>query len=275
MQTTPHAAPTSAQNVSNVAMVPSAEPPPPTVGPSCDALRKLPDHVLTTKVFTYFGFKDYALTGCACTYAQAHWQAANQQKPLPLYVPEDCKTLQEAVARVAQDPRLTTIVLGKGKHVVEMVKDDPDVHGGEANTLEISSAIKIVGRPDVPKEKIVVVGGIHFMKGIPGNSHLQHLTLRQAKHGGVFGRSSFTMEDVVVKHGGWSGVVADGTGVVGRCTNLEVRQCGGCGVSASSGASITLIGTKTTVHHNCTEGRGYDYGLTVFGPFSTINWSPP
>ena len=27
-----------------------------------DLLRTLPDHVLTTKVFTYFGFKDYALT---------------------------------------------------------------------------------------------------------------------------------------------------------------------------------------------------------------------
>ena len=93
MQTTPHAAPTSAQNVSNVAMVPSAEADPPTVASSRDALRKLPDHVLTTKVFTYFGFKDYALTGCACTYAQAHWQMANQQKPLPLYVPEDCNTL--------------------------------------------------------------------------------------------------------------------------------------------------------------------------------------
>jgi hypothetical protein len=33
---------------------------------------------------------------------------------LPLYVPEDCKTLQEAVARVDHDSRLTTIVLGKG-----------------------------------------------------------------------------------------------------------------------------------------------------------------
>ena len=120
IQTAPHAAPTSAQNVSNEAMVPSAEAPPPTVASSCDALRKLPDHVLTTKVFTYFGFKDYALTGCASHYAQAHWQTANRRKPMPLFVPEDCKTLKEAVTRVEQDSRITTIVLGKGEHVVEV-----------------------------------------------------------------------------------------------------------------------------------------------------------
>jgi hypothetical protein len=140
-----------------------------------DLLRTLPDHVLTTKVFTYFGFKDYALTGCAAQYAQAHWQAANRRKPLPLYVPEDCKTLEEAVARVKHDPRITTIVLGKGEHIVEVLK----MIWQDDNTLKISYAMNIVGRPDVPKEKIVVVGGVYFKEGIQGNCHLEHLTLRQ------------------------------------------------------------------------------------------------
>ena len=78
---------------------------PPIETMSGDLLRKLPDHVLTTKVFTYFGFKDYALTGCASQYAQAHWQTANRRKPLPLYVPEDCRTLKEAVKQVHGDDR--------------------------------------------------------------------------------------------------------------------------------------------------------------------------
>ena len=77
-----------------------------------DLLRTLPDHVLTTKVFTYFGFKDYALTGCASQYAQSHWQTANRRKPMPLYVPEDCKTLKEAVTRVEHDSRIKTVVVG-------------------------------------------------------------------------------------------------------------------------------------------------------------------
>ena len=145
---------------------------------------------------------------------------------MPLYVPEDCKTLKEAVKRVAQDQRITTIVLGKGEHIVEVLEED----WGDDNTLRIRSAMTIVGRPDVPKEKIVVVGGIKFEKKIQGNCHLQHLTLRQAKSSGVLGWSSFTMEDVLVEQCGYYGVYASGTGVVGRCTNMEVRQCGMSGV---------------------------------------------
>ena len=34
--------------------------------------------------------------------------------------------------------------------------------------LKISSAMNIVGDPGVPKEKIVVVGGIEFKKGFKG-----------------------------------------------------------------------------------------------------------
>jgi hypothetical protein len=227
-----------------------------------DLLRTLPD-VLATKVFTFFGFKDYALTGCASQYAQAHWQTANRRKPLPLYVPADCRTLNEAVKRVEHDQRITTIVLGKGEHQIN------DRH------LHIFSAMKIVGRSDVPKEKIVVVGGIMFEKGIQGNCHLQHLTLRQANGIGVHGRSSFTMEDVLVEQCGSSGVRAVGTGVIGRCTNMEVCQCGKSGVVACNGASITLIGAKTTVHHNCTRRKSASYGLKVYASSSTIQLVSP
>ena len=141
----------------------------------------------------------------------------------------------------------------------------------------ISSAMSIVGRPDVmSKEKIVVAGGINFEKGIQGNCRLQHLTLRKAEESGVRGFSSFTMEDVVVEQCGRHGVFAYGTGVVGRCTNVEVRKCGGSGVGAIDGASITLVGAKTTVHHNCTKGGSDEYGLHVYiSASSTIQLVSP
>ena len=69
---------------------------------------------------------------------------------------------------------------------------------------------------------------------------------------------------------------AYGTGVVGRCTNVEVRQCGMSGVAAFYGASITLIGAKTMVHYNCTKGKSDAYGLGVYGSSSsTIQLVPP
>jgi hypothetical protein len=180
-----------------------------------------------------------------------------------LRVPEDCDTLQEAADKVHGDDRLTTIVLGKGEHQVD------------GSNLKIYSAMNIVGDLEVAKELIVVMGGIWFEEEIQGNYHLQHLTLRQAKQCGVLGWSSFTMEDVLVEQCG-HGVVANGTGVAGRCTNVEVRQCGRSGVVAGSGASITLIGAKTTVHHNCTKGDSIHYGLEVYGSsFSTIQLVSP
>ena len=116
----------------------------------------------------------------------------------------------------------------------------------------------IVGRSDVPKEKVVVVGGVCFTEGISGHCHLQHLTIPQATHVGVFGDSSFTMEDAVVEQCILQGVQAYGRGAVGRFTTVQVRQFGTCGVGAWAGASIRLIGAKTTVRDNCTR----------------FNWSP-
>jgi len=67
-----------------------------------------------------------------------------------------------------------------------------------------------------------------------------------------------------------AGVFAVGTGVVGRCTNVEVRQCAVRGVVAVYGGSITLIGAnKTTVHHNCTEHPSHYCGLEVYGSCSS------
>ena len=166
-------------------------------------------------------------------------------------VPEDCETLEEAVGRVSGDDRLTTIVVGEGEHQIDR------------NILIISSAMNIVGDPGVPRKDIVIMGGIKFRMVIQGNCHLQHLTLRQGWNG-VFGRSSFTMEDVQVEQCGDIGVRAGGEGVVGRCTNVEVRQCGGSGVCPDYGASITLIGAKTMVYHNCRKGKSYHYGLAVY-----------
>jgi hypothetical protein len=164
-------------------------------------------------------------------------------------------------------------VVGKGEHVVAVYKDE---YGVDSNTLEISSAMNIVGDPGVLKSEIVVVGGILFKKGIQLNCHLQHMMIRHPNGSGVWGVSSFTMEDVIVEQCKSWGVGASGRFVVGRCTNVEVRQCGHSGIFTKDNASITLIGAKTTVHHNCTEGHSYEYGLRVCGCFvSTIQLVAP
>jgi hypothetical protein len=230
----------------------------------CDVLQTLPKF-MKQQILVFCGYNDYMLTGRTCQYLKRLWTEAIQNHRIidTLFVPVDCNTLKEAVGRVHKNDRLTIIVLGKGEHQIN------------GTYLEILSAMNIVGDPGVPKSEIVVVGGIRFKRGIQGNSHLQHLTLRQAKWSGVRGDASFTMEDVMVEQCGNFGVDASGTGVVGRCINVEVRQCEWSGVIASSGASITLIGAKTKVHHNCTKGDSGDYGLLVYNSSSTIQLVSP
>jgi hypothetical protein len=177
-------------------------------------LLALPSH-LWRHILTFFGYKDYTLTGRTCQYLKRLWTEAMQNYRIPgtLFVPEHCNTLNEAVGRVHGDDRLTTIVVGTGQHQID------------STYFRIPSAMNIVGDPGVPRSEVVVVGGIRFKKGIQGNSHLQHLTLRQVKYDGVYGLSSFTMEDILVERCGGYGVCARGTDVVCRCTNVEVRRC--------------------------------------------------
>jgi Leu/Phe-tRNA-protein transferase len=236
--------------------------------PRRDVLQTLPTF-MKKQILAFFGYKDYMLTARTCQYLKKLWTEAVQKKRLPLFVPVDCNTLKAAVKRVHEEDHLITIVLGKGEHIVAVYKDEM---GDDMNGLEIPSAMNIMGDP---KEKVVVTGGFWFKKGIQGNCHLQHLTVRQAKYHGVFGQSSFTMDDVIVEQCDWRGVYATGTGVVGRCTNVEVQHCGDSGVMAGDSAFITLIGAKTTVHHNCTKGHSDSYGLNVNGSSSGIQFVSP
>lgn len=205
-------------------------------------------------ILGFFSYKDFVLTSCTCKYLQVQWNCH------PLYVPEDCRTLNEAVIRAEVDCRITSIVLGKGNHAVENKGN---------HIVGIRSSLTITGKSNVSKKDVVVVGGIRIKSDITGNVHLQNITIRKAKKSGVFGRSSFTMEDVVVEQSGCHGVVASGRGVEGRCTNVEVRQCGGSGVFVTNGSSVTLIGMSCSIYENS------DFGLYVSDSSSTIQLVSP
>tara|TARA_B110000858_G_scaffold16654_1_gene16816 strand:- start:168 stop:779 length:612 start_codon:yes stop_codon:yes gene_type:complete len=120
-----------------------------------DVLQTLPTF-MQRQILAFLRYKDNTLTGRTSSHLHTLWK---NNKQLPLFVPEDCATLQEAVGRVHVDDRLTTIVVGKGEH---------QIHG---NYLYIPSAMNIVGNPEVPKEEIAVVGGVYFNDWIQGNCH--------------------------------------------------------------------------------------------------------
>ena len=183
---------------------------------------------------------------------------------LPPYTELQFTDIREAVAFLSShNTDRDTIVLMQGRHVITPREAD------SLNILTIPSPIKIIGisiKPDVFLE-----GGIVFKNGI-GMCHLEHLTLHGARTFGVLGHSSFTMNDVIVVECA-VGVMASGTGVVGRCNNLKVCNSMCSGVTVSVGASIILSG-NTQVYKNG-EGRSVtDYGLLISST-STIQLVPP
>ena len=106
----------------------------------------VPDAVMIHTLLPCLRLKDYFSIGCADRHLQGLWEQVIDVSILCLCVPEDCRTLKEAVGMVHGDDRLTTIVVGRGEHQID------------GWYLKIWSAMNIVGK--VPKSEIVVVGGI-------------------------------------------------------------------------------------------------------------------
>ena len=234
-----------------------------------DLLATLPTF-MQRQVLAFFGFKDYALVSCCGTYLQHHWVQAVERRLVPLSIPIDCKSLNAAVAIAKSDPRICTISVRPGEH---QVKASVGTTKKSTNYLKIDFPITIVGNGD-PNE-VVVVGGVYIEKGAQGNVHVQNMTVRHLSGTvGVWGQSPFTLEDVIVEQCQY-GVLASGTACVARCTNVEVRQCKWSGVCAREGGSITLMGAKTTVHHNCTSEESWNFGLFVSGASSKIQMVHP
>ena len=120
---------------------------------------------------------------------------------------------------------------------------------------------------------------IPYKKGIDedinGTVHVEHLTIRGSKYSGVFGESSFTLNDLIIEQCGYCGVFADGSSTIGRCCNVVSRKCQQSGVWASSGASIILEGRETSIYENCSGGESYYYGLHVIHSSSKIQIVSP
>ena len=109
-------------------------------------------------------------------------EAASTDHATVIRVPEDYRTLNEAMERVEADPNILTISVGKGKHRVE--KDEEGF-----NYLPIHSPITVLGRGD--KNEVVVMGGFEIEKGSQDKVHLQNMTIRHLKGNGVSGGSSY------------------------------------------------------------------------------------
>jgi hypothetical protein len=239
-----------------------------------NCLQNLPRH-LRLQIFHILTYRNFLLLRPTCTVFKTDLAISVENNCVLrcLHVPEDYRTLNEAYKRIEQSRgAVTTIVLGQGEHVVEDDKDD-------CNYLHIKCPVNIVGsRGVLDKSNIVVVGGFRigdYIKNIHGNVHVEHLTIRHEKQCGVFGYSSFTLNDLIIEQCGGGGVFAYGSSTHTKCSNITAHKCRSSGVVAGMGASIILEGRETSIYENCSDWSSNDYGLHVYGSSSKIQIVSP
>ena len=160
----------------------------------------------------------------------------------------DIKILVDSPSAMSLQKSVNTIILNEGEHHV--LKDNIGT-----TFCYINRSINIIGHPKVHKTKIRIIGGITISEKCQGNVHIENVTVHHLKGSGITGRSNFSLEDVLIERccteGYGAGILATGSSAVGRCTNIEIKNCGGVGIHSTFGASVTLVGSKTKIHHNC------------------------
>ena len=136
------------------------------------------------------------------------------------------------------------------------------VYDEGGNYVTINSPISIVGES---REHCIVIGGLQMYGKEEDDVNVSNLTLRESKGHGVETNNgaSIHLDNVSVENSENCGVLVYGTK---RSTmkNCNVSHSKFSGLVVSLGGLVTIDGSGTNIHHNCTDGRSNFYGLHTY-----------
>jgi len=184
--------------------------------------------------------------------------------PHPNY--SSLKRLVKALKNLEIVPPLA-LFLANGVHVIEdeYIED----WGRELNMLNINLPISIFGES---REHCIVMGGLKMNGKKEDDVNGSNLTLRDSGDHGVWGwgGASVHLDNVSVENSEGIGVFVYGTK---RSTmkNCNVSHSKGSGLTVNGGGLMTIDGNGTTIHHNCTNGGSWNYGLYTDSSSSSIH----
>ena len=222
------------------------------------------------------------------------------ENPTIVRVPEECRTLEDAMERVKLShhhdvghpnghPKvvITTIRLARGTHEVKghyrttASVDDYYVRIDKGCPIEICGA----------GEGETIVSGGGFLVTNKGRSFteggeqerekekvvtLRDLTISRAKSSGVINTGGLPLRviNVTIEECGQHGLWAyDGAAV--DATNVTISKSGESGARVESGGSLVLRGVQTSMNGNGRNGTAYSYGVCVSEEESTITIVAP
>ena len=165
--------------------------------------------------------------------------------------------------------RLNAIASGGGSAEYLFIAKGVHDEGGEVVTIDIP--ISIVGKS---REHCIVMGGLMINGNEELDVNVSNLTLRGSKKNGVFGfrGASFHLDNVSVENSEYQGVYVEVEGTK-RSTmkNCNVSHSKKSGILVEDGGLMTIEGKGTTIHHNCTDGDSWAYGLHAYDSNCSIH----
>jgi hypothetical protein len=243
------------------------------------------------RIIPLLGLKDLALSRHVCTFFEAYWQEKFNTNVLPLRVPCDVASIDQAmrVIEILSSRREYTkasplvVLLGKGEHEIISSWIDPedDFQDEIETTLEITrSNITFVG---TGKGSTTILGGFGIVN--LENITFKNMTVTNTSDGGHgihMSTAKVELMDVAIKRCGDTGLFMPetttsattlvatrcefansrvGAVVHGESTSAKFNNCvfhdnSSYGISGAGNATIHLHGEATAIHSNKFYGIG-------------------
>jgi len=130
------------------------------------------------------------------------------------------------------------------------------IHDEGGNDIFINITISIIGES---REYCIVIGGLSMKGKKEDDVNVSNLTLRDSKWDGVDGYNGASMhlDNVSVENSGSCGVVVNNGSKRNTMKNCNVSHSKLNGLDVRGGLMM-IDGNGTTIHHNCTDGVGYE-----------------
>ena len=142
------------------------------------------------------------------------------------------------------------------------------------NIVNINIPIFIIGES---REHCVVMGGLEIKGKKEDDVNVSNLTLRDSKSHGIFGSrgASIHLDNVSVENSDGYGVQIRTPSKRNTMKNCNVSHSKLSGLDVRVGGLMTIDGNGTTIHHNCTDGFSWNYGLDANDSSSSIHLVSP
>ena len=227
-------------------------------------IKDMPEELWLGEIMPYFSMKELSLGGTIAKHFQKYWVTFKTNRKL--CVPKDFSSLREAV-RAGEILSRRGIIISTNENLLKIMLSN-GVHDERGENVDIDYPVSILGES---RDGCTVIGGLYIQGEVENNVYVKNLTFSKSMESAIFAEgASIHLDNVSVENSRQKGVEVYGTqrNTMNNCNVFRSRKSGLC---VYYGGLMTISGNATTIHHNCQQRDGGDYGLKTDISTSSIH----